>query len=133
MSAGSADDQRKPQHWRWLAAEARILANTVSDPGQKALMLSIADGYLRLAERAELRDARQLINTGPDALKIIGEAFELAWADIAGNFSYAPAEVEAARLRLATALLSVASENSRDVQTLKIAALQRMARQHRDF
>jgi len=130
MSAGSADDQRKAQHWRWLAAEARIVANTMGDPARRATMLSIAEAYIRLADRAELREARErLIDTaslGPEALKMIGEAFEAAWAEIARKFSGHPAQVEAARLRLATALLSVASEGGRDVEALKRDALLRM-------
>jgi len=63
----------------------------------------------------------------------MGEAFEAAWTEIAGNFGDAPAEANAARLRLATALLSVASENGRDVEALKRAALQRMALHYRDL
>jgi hypothetical protein len=136
MSAGSVDDQRKAQHWRWMAAEARLMAGTMSDPAQKIIMVSIAEAYVRLAERAELRGARQLIDTtafGPDALKVIGAAFEAAWAEIAGNFSGVQAEGEAARLRLATALLSVSSEDSRDVEVLKRAELQRMALNYRDL
>ena len=46
---------------------------------------------------------------------------------IGGNFGDGPADVEKARLRLAQALLSIADEDSRDVQVLKRAALQRMA------
>src|SRR5262245_44330590 len=74
--------------------------------------------------------ARELIDGasfGPDALRAIGEAFEAAWADIAGNFGNDPADIETGRYKLATALLSVAGEDSRDVGALKKAALQRMA------
>jgi hypothetical protein len=131
MSAGSADDQRKPQHWRSLAGEARTIAESMSDPGQKTMMLSIAEAYVRLAERAELRQHMETTSFGPDALKVIGEAFDVAWAEIAGRFSDAPGEANVARLRLATALLSVASEDSRDVEALKKAALQRMTSAHR--
>lgn len=45
---------------------------------------------------------------GPDALKAIGEAFDGAWREIAGNFGNEPGDVESARLKLANALLSVA-------------------------
>src|SRR3974377_866110 len=37
---------------------------------------------------------------GPEAVKAIGEAFDQAWAEIAGNFGNIPAEIEGARLRL---------------------------------
>jgi hypothetical protein len=74
--------------------------------------------------------ARQLIDGaafGPDALKAIGDAFDAAWAEIAGQFGTDPVVIEAARLKLANAVLSIASEDSRDVEVLKRAALQRMA------
>ena len=74
--------------------------------------------------------ARQLIDGasfGPDALKAIGEAFEAAWSDIAGNFRDDPVDSEKARQRLAEALLSIANDDSRDVEVLKRAALLRMA------
>jgi hypothetical protein len=58
---------------------------------------------------------------GPDALKAINQAFDEAWASIAGNFG--EDQVERARLRLATAILSVASEDSRDVEVLKRESL----------
>jgi len=71
--------------------------------------------------------ARELIegaSYGPEALKAIGRAFDEAWASIAGNFS--DDQVAAARLRLANALLSVARNNSRDVEAMKREALDRM-------
>jgi hypothetical protein len=79
--------------------------------------------------------ARKLIDGaafGPDALKAIGKAFDEAWLEIAGNFGTDPLQIEAARLRLAEAVLSVAHEDSRDAATLKRAALQRMALDDRD-
>jgi hypothetical protein len=72
--------------------------------------------------------ARQLIDGasfGPEALKVIGRAFDEAWQSIQGN--YGPRDVESARLRLANALLSVATEDSRDVEALKRGALQAMS------
>jgi len=78
--------------------------------------------------------ARQLIERasfGPDALKVMGEAFDVAWAEIAGNFGNDPLVIEAARMKLANAILSNASEDSRDVDALKQAALQALARSSR--
>jgi hypothetical protein len=75
--------------------------------------------------------ARALIDGacyGPAALKAIGQAFDEAWAGIAGNFG--ESQVGSARLRLANALLSVASDDSRDVVALMKAALEVMRRQH---
>jgi hypothetical protein len=84
--------------------------------------------------RTEPTKARQLIegaSFGPAALKAIGEAFDAAWAEIAGNFGDDPTDVEKARLRLANALLFIADEDSRNVEVLKRAALQRMALDYR--
>jgi hypothetical protein len=78
--------------------------------------------------------ARQLIDSasfGPDTLKAIGQAFDAAWQDIAGNFGEDLQGSEKARTKLAKALLSIAAEDSRDVQILKHAALQRMALDYR--
>ena len=63
----------------------------------------------------------------PDALKAIGQAFDEAWIQIAGNFGNDPGDIEKARLRLARAVLSIAHEESRDVRILRQAALERMA------
>jgi hypothetical protein len=78
--------------------------------------------------------ARELIDGvsfGPEALKAIGQAFDEAWEEIAGNFGGNPQDIEEARLRLANAVLSIAHEDSRDVEVLKRAALQRMALDYR--
>jgi hypothetical protein len=60
---------------------------------------------------------------GPEAVKAMGQAFDQAWAEIAGNFGASLLEVEAARLKLAEAVLSVAAEGSTDVAVLKNNAL----------
>ena len=75
--------------------------------------------------------ALQLIDSpsfGPEALKAIGEAFDAAWTEIAEEIGADPVAIEAARLRLANAVLSDASEDSRDVEALKRGALQAMGR-----
>jgi hypothetical protein len=74
--------------------------------------------------------ARRLIDGasfGPEALKAIGAAFDAAWAEISNYFGDDTADVKKARLRLADALLSIATEDSREVEVLKRAALARMA------
>jgi hypothetical protein len=48
---------------------------------------------------------------GPEALKAIGQAFDQAWAEIAEHFAGDPVITESARLTLADAILSVASES----------------------
>ena len=67
----------------------------------------------------------------PEALKAIGQAFEEAWVEVAGNFGNEAAVIDSARLKLSQALLSVADDESRDVEALKQAALQRMASDYR--
>jgi hypothetical protein len=79
--------------------------------------------------------ARHLIDSasyGPEALKTISQAFDEAWRESAGNFGSDPRDIELARLRLANAVLSVASEESRDVEALKNGALQAMALAYQD-
>ena len=78
-------------------------------------------------------EARRLIDSasfGPDTLRVLSQAFDEAWADIEGNFGCDQTR-EAARVKLATALLSIASDDSRDVAVLKKAALEAMAGDYR--
>lgn len=42
-------------HWELLAANARELANQVTDPDARRELLAIAAAYARLAERAKMR------------------------------------------------------------------------------
>ena len=102
--------------------------------GHPACGLHRRDGVGMVAGRLLTMKARSLIDGasyGPDALKAIGRAFDEAWAQIAGNFGSDPVVIEAARLKLANALLSVADDDSRDVEVLRQAALQRMALDYR--
>lgn len=46
-----------PQHWEHRAQEARAIADGVRDPETKRILLSIADGYDRMAKLAEAREA----------------------------------------------------------------------------
>ena len=71
--------------------------------------------------------ARALISAasyGPETLKVIFQAFDVAWAEIAHHFEGHPTQVGAARERLAHAVLAVAGEHSIDVHGLKRTALQ---------
>ncbi len=45
----------RPARWRALAAESLGLAQDLTDPAAKELMLLIAEKYVQLAERAEQR------------------------------------------------------------------------------
>jgi hypothetical protein len=71
--------------------------------------------------RQRLEDA----SFGPEALKAMVQAFDQAWSVVSGNISQGTSET--ARLRLANALLSVATDDSRDVGVLKREALEVMA------
>ena len=54
--------------------------------------------------------ARRLIDSAsyqPEVVKAMSEAFDQAWTEIAGNF-FGEAQVEAARVKLAATMLSVA-------------------------
>jgi hypothetical protein len=66
----------------------------------------------------------------PAAVTAMGKAFDQVWAEIAGNFGN-PSEVETARLRLAEAILSIATDGSTDVEKLKAGALHAMTHYYR--
>ena len=61
------------------------------------------------------------------ALKLVGEAFDSVWRKMGEQFED-PSEKEAARLILASAILEVAKNDSRDVQMLKKAGLRALER-----
>jgi hypothetical protein len=67
--------------------------------------------------------ARRLISGatfGPATLKVIGQAFDQAWAEAKDNFT-TPEEKAAARLCIAEGILANARENSRDMDELRVA------------
>jgi hypothetical protein len=63
---------------------------------------------------------------GPEAIKVIGQAFDEAWANTAGNYS--DVFREEARLRLASAILSIAKDGNLNVATLKKAGIEALRR-----
>jgi len=70
--------------------------------------------------------ARQLIadsSYGPDTLKVLFQAFDEAWKEVAPLTSQDEMAVEAARLKLASMVLTVATSESRDAEQIKSAAL----------
>jgi hypothetical protein len=78
--------------------------------------------------------AKQLIegaSYGPEALKIVCQAFEEAWTSIAGNFGDDPAATEAARLKLANIISSFPHNQIKDAEQIKRSSLQIMALQYR--
>jgi hypothetical protein len=44
-----------PKHWRYRAEEARAMAESMTNPEAKQLMLNVAADYERLTKRAEDR------------------------------------------------------------------------------
>jgi hypothetical protein len=80
--------------------------------------------------------ARQLLDGaafGPDASRAIRQAFDEVWCEIAWTFGTHLSVIETARLKLADTLLSIASEESRDVEVLKCFALRAMAYHDREI
>ena len=77
--------------------------------------------------------ARALIDGapfGPETLKAMGEAFDQAWARIKRIFGNVPESVETARIRLAEAIVSVATEGNTDAADLKNRAIAQMAKHY---
>jgi hypothetical protein len=68
-----------------------------------------------------MAEAKKLIagaSYGPAELKIISDAFEAAWQDIANDY-VSPLAIQAARLKLANVVLSLASDGIRDGEKLR--------------
>jgi hypothetical protein len=59
------------------------------------------------------------------ALKFVSEAFDSVWRKVSGHLQ-SPSEREAARLILASAILAVATNQTRDIGLLKQAGLRAM-------
>jgi hypothetical protein len=68
----------------------------------------------------------------PEALRVMFQAFDEAWAEVSHHFATDEAEKEHARTRLAHAILAVAKADSRDAQSLKEEALRVMAMAYRE-
>jgi len=78
--------------------------------------------------------ARQIVASGsfgPETLKVAYQAFDEAWQSVAGYFGNDPVTIEAARVKLANAILAVCHEDSRDFRALKTVALAILARHYR--
>jgi len=67
----------------------------------------------------------------PQCVDAISQAFDTAWQEIAGNFGDHTQRIKAPCFRLANAVLSIADEDTRNVQVLKRVALLRMALDYR--
>jgi hypothetical protein len=70
--------------------------------------------------------ARQLIASGsygPDQLKALGKAFDDAWDRVAPTVSNRPKAIDAARLKLAEIILSLAKNGNFDPQWLADTAV----------
>ena len=79
--------------------------------------------------------ARRLIESSdfpPEALHVMFQAFDEAWAEVSHHFATDEAEKEHARTRLAHAILAVARGDSDNVERLKNEALQVMAMGYRE-
>jgi hypothetical protein len=78
--------------------------------------------------------AHQIVESGsfgPETLKVARQAFDEAWASVAGHFGNDPLVIEAARVKLANAVLANCHEELGDPVALKQAALGALARQFR--
>lgn len=66
---------------------------------------------------------------GPNALKVLSQAFDEAWQSIDDNFGSDETSREIARLRLADLMVLIATEDS-DVEALKREALEALAMEY---
>jgi hypothetical protein len=82
---------------------------------------------------AEMK-ARQLIGGAafaPDELRVIFEAFDDAWSELAGDVSARASAIEASRLSLAAIVLSLATAGPIDRVHLKTTAVDAYRLKHR--
>lgn len=92
-----------------IAAPASVCANVGAEHFEHPMPLR------KLIDRASY---------APEALAVIFEAFDQAWAEVAKRFDTDdPAALELARNRLALAVLAVAKPSAADVAELKSAAI----------
>jgi hypothetical protein len=73
--------------------------------------------------------ARVLIESaahGPEELKVAFQAFDGAWEEVAARFAN-PEAAEAARMRLATLILSLLPD-TKDAREMQVIAVQEMTR-----
>ena len=71
-------------------------------------------------------EARRLMGSasfGPDALRVLFQAFDEAWAVLAPRYGNDASAIQAARLRLANIVLGLTREDTRDVAALRDSAL----------
>jgi len=68
---------------------------------------------------------------GPETIQAMLKAFDAAWAAVHFHFDDGPDSYEAARLRLANAILRAAADGNRDVEQLKNTGLASMAAHYR--
>src|SRR5215813_1909285 len=95
--------------------------------GEASQIAAVACRRLVGSYRIYMQKARALIDSasrGPDDLKAANRDFDEAWREIASHFSHDSIQLEGARLSLASAVFSIVSDDSRDVEVLKTTALQ---------
>ena len=66
------------------------------------------------------------LSLGPDALKRAANVFDQSWTAIAANFN--DSQAENARTQLATIILGLSADGSRDAEQLRAAALEFVSR-----
>jgi hypothetical protein len=58
------------KHWRDRAAEMRVLAGEMKDAEAQTIMARLANDYDKLADRAELRAARDVLGPSPRSKEV---------------------------------------------------------------
>jgi hypothetical protein len=87
----------------------RLLGNLPTPFGAERICASLTTALAKPLRSLALtvvrrEQARQLIDGaafGPEALKVVGEAFDKAWAQISANYGSDPTDIEKGRLCLA--------------------------------
>jgi hypothetical protein len=101
---------------------ARSVGAAVDDANLGDLRSGCAVGETAVKARALIGGA----SYDPDTLKVLYQAFDDAWEQIAPEVADRSAATYAARMKLAETILGLARNGARDVQALTDAAVQTM-------
>jgi hypothetical protein len=105
----------------------RLLSGTNCDP-QRCFATA---GQVVVRESVKAPELIRSASYGPDTLNVLFKAFDDAWNEIRPSVSDDAMAVEAARLRLANILLSLAREDSRDFELLRDETLRTYRLMHK--
>jgi len=137
LRATHLNESPRPKVWYGPALDPRFTHSFASGAvsgvlrsGERAVLFSRCQ-YSGCGMAPHLRRSKHR-SYGPDALQVLNQAFDAAWADIAGFYGDDPSLVQSARNKLADAVLRAADRDGfSDTEALSRAALTMLALSYR--